>query len=260
MNATLKILKRLVRARDIKFAFGLGEKGARQALRWKRHRITYRSKTSDRAHIERLLLLGKRCEYNLPRNINPTHILDAGSNIGLAALFFSEYFPAAKIVCCEPSPDNIELLKLNTAHLANVTVLPCALGHRPGAGSVVQKSAGNYANVKVVESSGGAIPIYDYSQLAKVAGVPFFDLIKIDIEGNEYGFLSSMSEEQLAHCNWIVGEVHGVDEWLLLHLLSRQFAIDIRKTMGNKPSKFHACHLSKMETFLKDFDLSILQK
>jgi FkbM family methyltransferase len=258
--AASKILKRFVRSRDIKFAFGLGEKDARQSLRWKGHRIAYRSQTSDRAHIERLLLLGKRCEYNLPRNINPTHILDAGSNIGLAALFFSEYFPQAKLVCCEPSPDNLELLKLNTAHLPNVTVLHCALGEKSGAGSVVQKSAANYANVKVIESNSGVIPIYDYNQLAKVAGVPFFDLIKVDIEGNEYGFLSSMSEEQLAHCSWIVGEVHGVDEWLLLNLLSRQFAIDIRKTMGDKPSKFHACNRSKTEIFLKDFDLSILQK
>jgi FkbM family methyltransferase len=256
----IKRLKKLARSRDITFAFGLGEKEARQSLRWKNHRITYRSKTSDRAHIERLLLLGKRCEYNLPRNINPTHILDAGSNIGLAALFFHDYFPGAKIVCCEPSKENLELLKLNTAHLPNVSVLHCALGKEPAAGSVVQKGAGNYANVKVVESQTGDIPIYDYNQLLKVSGVPFFDLIKIDIEGNEYGFLSSMSEEQLAQCNWIVGEVHGVDEWLLLNLLSRQFVIDIRKTMGDRPSKFHACNRSKLELFLKGFDLSILQK
>jgi Methyltransferase FkbM domain len=58
---------------------------------------------------------------------------------------------------------------------------------------VVQRSAGNYANVKVIESGTGDIPIYDYNQLSKISGVSFFDLIKIDIEGSEYGFLSSMS-------------------------------------------------------------------
>jgi FkbM family methyltransferase len=253
-------IKRLARSRDIKFAFAMGKPGSRQCLRWKRHFITYRSKTSDRAQIERLLLLGKRCEYNLPRNIKPRHILDAGANIGLATLFFSEYFPEAKIVCCEPSQDNLELLKLNTSHLSNVTIVPCALGRKPGSGSVVQKSPRNYAKAKVVESSSGDVPIYDYAQLAKISGVPFFDLIKIDIEGNEYGFLSSMTETQLARCHWIVGEVHGIDQWLLLNLLSRYFDIDIRKTMGNKPSKFHACNLSKTDSFLRDFDISILQK
>jgi FkbM family methyltransferase len=256
----ISAIKRLARSRNIKFAFALGKPGSRECLRWKRHVITYRSKTSDRAQIERLLLLGKRCEYNLPRNINPSHILDAGANIGLATLFFSEYFPEARIVCCEPSPDNLELLRLNTSHLPNVTILACALGKAPGSGSVVQKSSRNYAKAKVVESCSGDVPIYDYGQLAKVSGVPFFDLIKIDIEGNEYGFLSSMSEEQLARCHWIVGEVHGIDQWLLLNLLSHHFDIDIRKRMGDRPSKFHACNLAKTDSFLKDFDISILQK
>jgi FkbM family methyltransferase len=260
VKAAIKILKRLVRSRNLKFALSLGTRGSQQTLRWRRHRITYRSKTSDPAHIERLLLLGERCEYNLPRNIDPKFILDAGSNIGLATLFFSEYFPQARIVCCEPSKDNLELLTLNTAHLPNVTVLHCALGNKPSLGNIIQNSAGNYANVKVIQSDTGNIPIYDYNQLLEVSRVPFFDLIKIDIEGSEYDFLSSMSEGQLTQCNWIVGEIHGVDEWLVLNLLSNHFSIDIRKTMGNKPSKFHACNLSKTESFLKGFDLSILQK
>ena len=115
-------------------------------------------------------------------------------------------------------------------------------------------------NLKVTESGCGDIPIYDYKELLKVSGVPGFDLIKIDIEGSEYAFLSSMDDHELAQCKWIVGEVHGVDEWLLLDRLSKHFAIDIRKTMGDKPSKFHACNRSQMGTFLKDFDLSILQK
>jgi FkbM family methyltransferase len=260
VKAAIKILKRLARSRNVKFALRLGTPGSRQTLRWKKHCITYRSKSSDPTHIERLLLLGQRCEYNLPRSIDPKYILDAGSQIGLATLFFSEYFPKSRIVCCEPSRDNLELLKLNTAHLSNVTILHCAVGKRTAAGNIVQPVASDYANVKVVENDSGDIPIYDYKQLLKISGVPSFDLIKIDIEGAEYDFVSSMDDNDLARCQWIVGEVHGVNEWLLLNLLSKHFAIDIKKTMGNKPSKFHACNLSRTQSFLKDFDLSILQK
>ena len=260
MKAAIKILKRLVRSRNLKFALGLGAPGSRQTLRWKSHRITYRSKSSDPKHIERLLLLGQRCEYNLPRSIAPKYILDAGSQIGLATLFFSEYFPNSRIVCCEPSRDNLELLQLNTARLPNVTILHCALGKRTAAGEILQPVASDHANVKVIENESGDIPIYDYKQLLIASGAPSFDLIKIDIEGAEYDFVSSMDDNDLARCQWIVGEVHGVNEWLLLNLLSKHFAIDIRKTMGNRPSKFHACNRSQMETFLKDFDLSILQK
>ena len=207
-----------------------------------------------------MLLLGRRCEYNLPRSIAPRYILDAGSQIGLATLFFSEYFPNARIVCCEPSSGNLELLKLNTAHLPNVTILHCALGKRTAEGKLVQPVASDHANVKVVESDSGDIPIYDYKKLLGTSGVPSFDLIKIDIEGAEYDFISSMDDNDLARCQWIVGEVHGVNEWLLLDRLSKHFVIDIRKTMGDRPSKFHACNRSQMETFLKYFDLSILQK
>jgi FkbM family methyltransferase len=260
VKAAIKILKRLVRSRNLTFALGLGAPGSRQTLCWKRHRITYRSKSSDPKHIERLLLLGRRCEYNLPRSIAPKYILDAGSQIGLATLFFSEYFPDSRIVCCEPSRDNLELLKLNTAHLPNVTILHCALGKRTAAGNILQPVAGDHANVKVIESDSGSVPIYDYKRLLKLSGVPSFDLIKVDIEGSEYAFISSMDDHELAQCKWIVGEVHGVDEWLLLDRLSKHFVIDIRKTMGDRPSKFHACNRSQMETFLKDFDLSILQK
>ena len=204
--------------------------------------------------------MGRRCEYNLPRRIDPKSILDAGSQIGLATLFFSEYFPKARIVCCEPSTDNLEILRLNTAHLPNVTVLHCALGRRTAAGNILQPVASDYANVKVVENDSGSVPIYDYKELLKVSGVPSFDLIKIDIEGSEYAFISSMDDEELARRKWIVGEVHGVDEWLLLDRLAKHFVIDIRKTMGDRPSKFHACNRSQMENFLKDFDRSILQK
>ena len=260
MKAAIKILKRLARSRNLKFALGLGAAGSHQTLRWKRYRITYRSGSSDPKHIERLLLLGRRCEYNLPRSIAPKYILDAGSQIGLATLFFSELFPNSKIVCCEPSHANLELLKLNTAHLPNVTILHCALGKRTAAGHLLQPVASDHANVKVVESDSGDIPIYDYKQLLKISGAPSFDLIKIDIEGAEYDFISSMDDDHLSRCRWIVGEVHGVNEWLLLNLLSKYFAIDIRKTMGNRPSKFHACNLSSTQTLLKDFDLSILQK
>ena len=260
MKSAIQVLKRLARSRDLKFALGLGLPGAQQTLRWKRHRITYRSGSSDYKHIERLLLLGKRCEYNLPRTIAPKNILDAGSQIGLATLFFSEYFPNARIVCCEPSRNNLELLKLNTAHLPNVSVLHCALGRRTASGTIMQPTPSDHANVQVMENESGDVPIYDYKQLLKISGVPSFDLIKIDIEGAEYDFISSMDNDDLAHCGWIVGEVHGVNEWLLLNLLAKHFSIDIRKTMGNRPSKFHACNLARTQTLLQGFDLSILQK
>ncbi|MFN2507747.1 MAG: FkbM family methyltransferase [Chthoniobacterales bacterium] len=261
MNKIFKTIKRVVRSRDIRFGLQLGPEGTERTLVWRSHRIFYRALTTDPGHIERLLLLGKRCEYNLPTNIDPKCILDAGSNIGLAALYFSELFPMARIVCCEPSAENVELARRNTAQLPNVSVIQCALGRNIGVGKVQPALLpNNYSGLTVTETPLGNVPIYDYPRLLQVAGVPFFDLIKIDIEGSEYPFLTSLDDAAFARCKWIVGEVHGANEWLLLDMLSKHFAIDIRKTMLHKYSKFHACNLSETERLLGGFDVSILQK
>lgn len=261
MKRFFRAIKRLVRSRNPRFAIDAGARDTIHKLSWGKHQIKYRAKSTDAGHIERILLLGKRCEYNLPRTLDPKFILDAGSNIGLAALYFSELFPRARIVCCEPSPLNVELLKVNTAHLPNITVLQCALGGKPGTGSIKPTLLPyHYSGLSINEDDSGQVVIHDHARLREVAGVPFFDLIKVDIEGAEYEFLSSIPEAALADCKWIVGEVHGVSEWLLLDRLSKQFAIDIRKTMTKQASKFHACNRSQTDGLLPGFDISILQK
>lgn len=256
-----KSLKRLARSGDFAFAFGLGPRWQERTLKWKGHRIVYRALTSDPEHIERLLLLGQRCEYNLPRTISPQYVLDAGGNIGLASLYFSELFPSAKIICCEPSPENVALARRNTAGLTNVTVIQCGLAGRSGRGEIKPTAcAYDYSGLSVNESAGGDIPIYDYRALLAATGVPGFDLIKIDIEGDEYGFLSSLDEAALQRCQWIVGEVHGKDEWRLLDFLSGHFAIDIKKRLGGAQSKFHAGNRAHLDRLLAGFDIAILQK
>ncbi len=204
---------------------------------------------------------GERCKYKLPREIAPQYILNAGSNIGLAALYFSDLFPAAKIICCEPSEENVKLARRNTAHLPDVVTLKCGLAGKSGLGRIKPAlHAHNHSGLTIAETSAGDVPVYDYPRLLEAAGVPFFDLLKIDIEGAEYPFLKSVDDAALGRCKWIVGEVHGSDEWLLMDMLSKRFAVDIKKTMLGKQSKFHACNLSEIERLLRDFDVSILQK
>jgi FkbM family methyltransferase len=40
-------------------------------------------------------------------------ILDAGANIGMATLYFKKLYPAARIICFEPDPENFALLQRN---------------------------------------------------------------------------------------------------------------------------------------------------
>lgn len=44
---------------------------------------------------------------------NPETIIDAGANIGLTAIYFSQVFPFSKIICLEPDESNFKILTKN---------------------------------------------------------------------------------------------------------------------------------------------------
>lgn len=84
--------------------------------------------TSDEASLRQIFELGSYDLRRLPhfgeierRYLEITRagrhplIVDAGANIGLASLFFTEAWPEAQIVAVEPAEDNFELLRQNTA-------------------------------------------------------------------------------------------------------------------------------------------------
>src|SRR5262245_2111203 len=56
-------------------------------------------------------------------------IVDAGANIGAAAIWFSIMFPEALIVAIEPAPANVALLRRNAR---DVTIMEGAIASSPG--------------------------------------------------------------------------------------------------------------------------------
>lgn len=64
-------------------------------------------------------------EWEHPKS--PRVIVDAGANIGLTSVFYSNKYPRAKIFAIEPEPSNFELLKKNTASYTNVVRIQAAL-------------------------------------------------------------------------------------------------------------------------------------
>jgi len=47
------------------------------------------------------------------KNLEVQHVIDAGANIGLASIYLKAYFPAAQVVCLEPSSENAQILQEN---------------------------------------------------------------------------------------------------------------------------------------------------
>jgi FkbM family methyltransferase len=107
-------------------------------------------------------------------------IIDAGANIGAASIWFSNEFPAARILAVEPDPASANLCRLNT-RARNVETFEAAIGARPGSVSLVAADAS--WGTRTIR--GGEVPIVTVREL--LARVPSGELLiaKIDIEGFE---------------------------------------------------------------------------
>lgn len=76
--------------------------------------------------------------YERP-DFEPEIVVDAGANIGLFAIHAGRLFPASRIVCYEPDPDNFSLLERNLElngikaelHRAGVWSSKCTLYYHP---------------------------------------------------------------------------------------------------------------------------------
>jgi FkbM family methyltransferase len=110
-------------------------------------------------------------------------IIDAGANIGAAALWFARAFPEAVILAIEPEPENAKLCRRNAASARTVTVIEAALGAASGHVSLTAERE-SWA-FKTVRSHEGEIPIVTIPEL--VSSIPHGRLFaaKIDIEGFE---------------------------------------------------------------------------
>lgn len=148
--------------------------------------VWIRLKTSDVETYEKVL---HRREYACAAIGRPRTILDAGANIGLAAVHFAETFPDARILAVEPEASNFALLARNAAPFPQVTPLPVALWGREGKVSLEDPGIGPWGfrtreSGKCPDAS-PAVPSRTVASLLDEHGIGELDLLKIDIEGAE---------------------------------------------------------------------------
>lgn len=139
--------------------------------------------------------------YRLPLAPPPATILDLGANIGLGTIYFARLFPAARLACVEPVPDNLEILRGNLAMngvaadvfaaaidvcdgSATMERAPLAYGHR-----VVSPAA-------LPSARQFAVPALTVASVLDRLGWDRIGLLKIDVEGHETVLLSQA-------CDWL---------------------------------------------------------
>jgi FkbM family methyltransferase len=137
-------------------------------------------------------------------------IIDAGANIGAAALWFSERYPKSRIVAIEPDAKSAALCRSNTAERPNVTVVEGAIGGSPGNVTVADTGKSWAVTTRRTELPSD-LKVHTVRDLQRrVEGRTALFLVKVDIEGFEAD-LFEHSAEWVAETAAIFVEVH---DWL----------------------------------------------
>lgn len=169
--------------------------------------VFFRPRTSD-IHTFREIFL--REEYDITLSNSPQIIIDAGANVGFTTLFLIRKYPRAKIFSLEPDPENYELLKRNTEHYPNITILRTALWNKNGFIEVKDKGYGirGFVVEDVNVDSRTAMPSITLPALMDRYNISLIDLLKIDIEGSEKEVFSYEFEKWLPVTKCLVIELH----------------------------------------------------
>lgn len=107
-------------------------------------------------------------------------IIDAGANIGSAALWFKQQYPRASVVAIEPDPSNSAILRQNAVD--GIIALQAAIGSEPGHVSVVPNDR-SWA-IRTERADDGC-PVVTVQQAAERVPNGSLFIVKVDIEGFE---------------------------------------------------------------------------
>ncbi len=132
-------------------------------------------------------------DYDFPVERTPKVIVDAGANIGLASIYFSNRFPDAKIIAIEPEESNLEIIRKNISQYGNITLVCGALWHKNSRINLVDPGRGKWGfmtQTQEDEGQGHGEVVHEVQGMTvdtimKEHGINHIDILKIDIEGAE---------------------------------------------------------------------------
>lgn len=166
---------------------------------------------SDRPSLETQVkdILEQRIYDFTPRRPDP-FIIDGGASIGVATLAWKRANPAARVVCFEPDPQALALLRRNLAANGHddVRIVEAGLSDRDGAAAFRSDGAdgGRLTTESTMPHRGAAITT---TRLSRFIEEPV-DLIKLNVEGQELPVLRELeAASKLQHVERVLLEYHG---------------------------------------------------
>ena len=200
----------------------------------------YRDRIGDKGTIQQVF---SRLDYDLgqmplapaligwlARQKKPPLIVDAGSHIGCATVWFKHQFPEAHIIAIEPEPENFALLSQNVKGIEGVSTVQGAVASYNGTAhcSDPGRDTWGYRVSPKETDDTTAVKAYTMRRLLAMEpdAAPF--IAKIDIEGSE-AELFSCNSAWLSDFPLTIIEIH---DWMLPgQASSRNFLLAV--ALGN---------------------------
>ena len=150
-------------------------------------------------------------------------VFDLGANIGTFCIAVYNLCPTVHITAYEPHPGNFKMLKMNASF---ATLIQKAATEKTG--TVHLEDNTNSVGLQVVKQGGISVEASSLDDILK--DVEKVDLLKIDIEGSEYGLLDAASSQTFSKVQKIIMETHNVSgfddlEWAETILTKNGFKI-----------------------------------
>jgi FkbM family methyltransferase len=146
--------------------------------------VVLRSHTSDISVLSELVVSNAYLE---PAQLiaEPRTVVDLGANTGLAARWFLNRWPAARVVAVEPEPGNLDVLRLNLRG-RRAHVMPVAVGG-VARRATLHSSDGEFAFTICGDVTGSAVEVsvVTMGDVISDAKIDHIGLLKVDIEGAE---------------------------------------------------------------------------
>ena len=173
-------------------------------LQWKAH--AFRISVTSYSDLRVLWHVFAKEEYALPAGEVET-VLDLGSHIGLASIYFTLRYPNATVYAVEPDPTTYQLLEANTRSFPRIRPFRFAVaGTDSRALLYTMREAWSSS---LVNRNGGKpveVETRTLESFLQAHGIKHIDILKFDIEGAEYDTFRRFS---LKHAvDQYIGEVH----------------------------------------------------
>jgi FkbM family methyltransferase len=156
------------------------------------------------AQVFHKVFLGKEYDLNLPQNART--IVDAGANVGYAAVWFAMRYPGARVIAIEPDEENFAILRTNCASFPDITCVFGALWSHDTT-LELRRNAKSWGS-RTVEGASGTVPAYSLNTIMREHGLQEIDILKVDIEGAEKEVFSAPDRGWLDRTGCIAVETH----------------------------------------------------